>query len=383
LNGFIVSGATRASTIIGNFQIAPGGFIAFFDNLGNCKWAKNYFKKTVAGITMGSINQLKTIGNKIFALGSYNNLDTITVDTIMLPIESNRYGALLLSLDSVGKIQWYKNFKSPNNNVWFSTLNSDYSNNLCLNIPFQSQLIIDETDTLLATDSTENVILKYTQNGFRTLTQSTGQLTPSEVLLMPDQKIIMLGNLNSSKQHCNKLIIPDAPDGIFISILDSMANCDTTFLFRVGSIVSSCIGLDRNIMIAGSAGKDVNAPNELMIGQIHLISIGFTDGFLAKFNGFTSGIDDRSKKVNTTNESLLIYANPSNGMCDVEIPEAFIHEKELILNIYSNTGVLIQQVKVDMSEAVIKVDIQEQAKGMYTATLSNGSKLYKGRIVFE
>jgi hypothetical protein len=45
--------------------------------------------------------------------------------------------------------------------------------------------------------------------------------------------------------------------------------------------------------------------------------------------------------------------------------------------------VLIQQATVNMNEETIKVDIQQEAKGMYNATLSNGKKLYKGRIVFE
>jgi hypothetical protein len=382
LDGFLYSGGTKGISTYDTFQIQPGGYLTFYNQNGSCKWVKNFFDAT-QNMNIGSVKELAIIGKMIFALGAYNNIDSIFLDSTLLPVESNRFGSVFFCLDSSGVIQWYKNFTSPSNSIWQSTMNSDNVNSLLLNLPFSNYLVVDNTDTIFATDSIENVIAKFQASGINTIIKPLGSLTPNELLLLPNQKIISLGNISSSRKQCNNTINPIGQNEIFISILDSTADCDTTFLFGKGGLNSTCYSLDGNILVAGSIGKESNSVNELVLGELHLFSKGFTDGFIAKFNGLTSGIDDRSRKSKNINESLLIYANPSNGKCDIDIPDEFLHEKELKLSIYSSTGVLIQQAIVNMNEETIKVDIQQEAKGMYNATLSNGKKVYQGRIVFE
>jgi len=80
---------------------------------------------------------------------------------------------------------------------------------------------------------------------------------------------------------------------------------------------------------------------------------------------------------------LLIYANPNTGHCRVTIPEDFNHEKTLILEIYDQTGRMIQKAQLSIIGESIEVDISAQAKGMYNAILSNGKKYYSGKIIFE
>ncbi len=59
------------------------------------------------------------------------------------------------------------------------------------------------------------------------------------------------------------------------------------------------------------------------------------------------------------------------------------NESDLTLQIYDLKGKLVQQSKVEPSEGKISLNIEAQAKGMYTAILSNGKKSYSGKIVFE
>ena len=83
------------------------------------------------------------------------------------------------------------------------------------------------------------------------------------------------------------------------------------------------------------------------------------------------------------NNQLIIYANPNQGKCNITIPDEFQHEKNLTLSIFDNNGKLIQQIPVQMNENKIKLNLQAEAKGIYNVTLSNGSKSYNGKIVFE
>ena len=85
--------------------------------------------------------------------------------------------------------------------------------------------------------------------------------------------------------------------------------------------------------------------------------------------------------VSTNN--LIIYANPNTGKCTITIPNEFKTETKLTLQIFDNTGHLLQQIPVEMLQDKVIVNITAEAKGTYTAVLSNGIKSYTGKIIFE
>jgi type IX secretion system substrate protein/photosynthesis system II assembly factor YCF48-like protein len=95
------------------------------------------------------------------------------------------------------------------------------------------------------------------------------------------------------------------------------------------------------------------------------------------------GITSIGEEVRSATNQLIIYANPTKGTCNVTIPEEFQHEKNLTLQIFDNTGKLLQQTKVEMQQEKVKVNLEEEAKGVYNVILSNGKKSYNGKIVFE
>jgi predicted neuraminidase len=61
----------------------------------------------------------------------------------------------------------------------------------------------------------------------------------------------------------------------------------------------------------------------------------------------------------------------------------FINEKNLTLSIYDNSGKLIQQKTLEMKDGNIKLNLEQEAKGIYNVVLSNKKKSYNGKIVFE
>ena len=65
------------------------------------------------------------------------------------------------------------------------------------------------------------------------------------------------------------------------------------------------------------------------------------------------------------------------------VPNDFIHEQNLMLSIYNSNGKHIQQKNIERSESSIKINIADQAKGLYNVVLRKGAKSYSGKIVFE
>ena len=107
---------------------------------------------------------------------------------------------------------------------------------------------------------------------------------------------------------------------------------------------------------------------------------GNTDIFIAKCDAMV-GINTNHSM--STGYSLLIYANPNNGICNITVPDEFLNQKGLVLTIYDNMGKSIQQIPVEATQEKVKINMEEEAKGIYNATLSNGTKIYSGKIVFE
>jgi hypothetical protein len=138
----------------------------------------------------------------------------------------------------------------------------------------------------------------------------------------------------------------------------------------------SCIGVDKteNGYLAGSF------KNTLTVGPNPFPSHGMEeDLFVAKCSAIT-GIEEKTKPKQT---QLLIYANPTNGKCNITIPNDFRNEKNLLLQIFDSQGKVIQKIPIEVSDKKIGVDISEEAKGIYHVILSNGKKNYSGMIIFD
>jgi hypothetical protein len=54
-----------------------------------------------------------------------------------------------------------------------------------------------------------------------------------------------------------------------------------------------------------------------------------------------------------------------------------------VINIFDDTGKLIQQNSPRVNEGKIVINLENEAKGAYLVTLDNGVKKYSGKIIFE
>jgi hypothetical protein len=154
---------------------------------------------------------------------------------------------------------------------------------------------------------------------------------------------------------------------IFTLILNGRSSGKPTGAVSISSDVNS------NAYITGSFRNSVD------FGLTTLESHGGSDIFVAKLDVIT-GITERK---GAENNQLIIYANPTTGKCNITVPDDFLNEKNLTLCIFDNSGKRIQQKTLEMNEGKIRVDLEEEAKGIYNVKLGNGKKVYGGRIVFQ
>ncbi|MBM3404099.1 MAG: T9SS type A sorting domain-containing protein [Bacteroidetes bacterium] len=100
-------------------------------------------------------------------------------------------------------------------------------------------------------------------------------------------------------------------------------------------------------------------------------------GELTDFSLFPPGFQDFAE------DDLLIFPNPVRGVVNLQIPDELKGDKDLVLSIHDMMGKFVQKEKVENVHGILRIDIQAQAKGLYHVALSNGRKVYSGKIVFE
>ena len=88
-----------------------------------------------------------------------------------------------------------------------------------------------------------------------------------------------------------------------------------------------------------------------------------------------------ASKSMANNEQLLIYANPNNGSFRVQVPDALVHERQLVLSIHDGSGRLVYQSPLSMTGTEPQLDLQHITPGLYQVTLGNAKRAYHGSMV--
>jgi hypothetical protein len=107
---------------------------------------------------------------------------------------------------------------------------------------------------------------------------------------------------------------------------------------------------------------------------------GGGDVFVAKLGLITSV---QSYAMPGGGGQLLIYANPNQGTCSIELPPELLHKQGLVLRILDAQGQVVQEGPLNITEGTVHLDIRAQAAGTYVAEVVSGNTRYTGRIVFE
>lgn len=378
-----LSGIAIDSVQFDSFTVGPGNFLVKYDANGNCIWVKNICDGSIFtyGIAV-TINQIilvseaATVGAS-FSLAGY-------------PIDCSNSNLVLASFDTTGNAQWAKadgiGFCQNLTNCGFDSANYFYFCGQYNNFIFGQDTLLNSSSCpqlfIVKYDSFGNVIWARNSSGNNTV-------TPTQLALGNDGNCYITGRLafymvpNSTTTFgsCYATIAADPLNvEMFVVRYDANGNC-----LGVTHVPTDLSGPNPS---GGTSVAQDSYGNCIVAGQFiqttsfdahSLTSMGARDIFIAKCDAFTGN----SVEEKLLDDQLVIYANPNLGKCNIILPEEFRHEQHLTLSIFNNQGKLIQQTFVEIISDEVSLNIAAEAKGIYTAVLTNGRKNYTGKIVFK
>ncbi len=371
-----VCGTNSDTATFGINTIAPGGYIAKYDSAGNCIWAKKTFEPFYYFNKMYSCanpSDIQICDSTLLLVGATLN-DTIIADTITVFAKQNSFNCFISLYDIDGNVSWIKLFGGPNP----YSIGNEFTSDLLKN-HFATGTFTDtgyfQTDTLTNNGKTDAFLVKYDINGnekwVRQLNSSGGSCGYN-VTSDENGFCYITGNFSGTAQFGLYTLTSASNSDMFLARYDSLGNCLGVKSFGNGSgngVTQDALG---NPIVCGHFFQSTN------IGSQTFNSYGDADVFIAKCDAITGNMENKPP-----NNQLLIYANPTQGKCNITIPDEFANDKQLTLTVYDNIGREIQVQTITMHEGKIKLNLTAEAKGMYHVSLSNGSKVYNGKIVFE
>ena len=354
-----------------NFHIGPGGALVTYNTDGNCLSAEVKYNYNL-------VNQnfvlLDFIGQDIVYYGSYVtstfNLDTVQFNSV------GDYDAFIARADSTGKVKWVHKVKSQGRET-IGPIYVNTNNDIILTTTFDES--IDFIGTNIIATGSDIALANLDENGsLKWVKQfninSSNLCAGLGIKINSNQNILLTGYFNGTADFGNmQMTSTDPIYEMFLVKFDTSGNCLSTFNF--GKAFGTALTLDNNDNIYVSG----NFFNNVSIGPINLNMLGYnSDIFLAKFDLAT-----HNNTRTAPNNTLIIYANPNKGTCNITIPDDLKNSPNLTLMIYNAQGSLIQKQQILQLQDKVKLSLDAEAKGMYNVTLTDGSKMYYGKIVFE
>lgn len=363
------------SNYIDTLYVNSGLWFSKFDPEGNLMWAKRKGNPNPNGPGM-EFAFIKMFERKGIITGyAYPRTDTLIIDTVTV-YPFNYYQSILASFDTSGTALWIKPFAGRPEPPEFDYIQDKWGNNY-ITSSFNDTAIFG-SDTIIPPSwiSLDVFLCKYDSAGrFIWVKQlfCDSSVIPMNIELDEKEGVILTGNFKG---------------GIVINSDTLNATGIVTYYFinydSSGTVtfynVDDEIGIyDCEVDSAGYITACGVFQNTADFNGTSLTSNGMVDAFIARSSPLTA-IEENTRHQNN---QLVIYANPNQGRCKLEIPDEFVHERSLLLQIFDNTGRMIQQTQVILNEDKVRVNLEAEAKGIYNVILSSKKKSYQGKIVFE
>ncbi len=363
--------------IFENDTITYCDFLAKFSPGGNLLWVHNLFNGIISspGIySSGGVHSIKYHNDYLFIYAA-NFEDTLTFAGTLIE-NPNYYGKILAKFDTSGSLVWFDQFGGPSAIGGPKSMGVDSSGNIYLGGQYQAPFATFNNfqDTIFPTGNSDSYIVKFDNNGNQDWISHTSPTITSDFYnsdVDSDGNIYITGSLNGTASFGSYSISSNTNEDMFLARYNNAGDCLGVLHFGEGIGFDVVHDTDGNAVIAGQF------QNSFALGSNTLSSLGGYDILIAKIDQFTGYGEEES-----SNSSLVIYANPNSGKCNISIPDEFKNERYLELLIFDLSGKLIQQKLVELTGGLIKLNLEAQAVGIYTVSLSNAKKKsYRGKIV--
>lgn len=336
--------------------ISPNGFVAKFDNNGNCLFAKSY------GIR--SITTLAIDANNNIIIGGLGNTVAVNIDSVNIPIGIK---VCIVKLNSKGTAIWGISASSTkiNNGNWIFDLDVDKQGDIYAVGNYNSNDFTFGNLTPVNPSGGEFDIFVFKINsiGIPQYIKSYGSTKDdgaTSICVNPNGNLIIAGYFKSKTINLGSFTLnnPSAyyTSEIFASELNS--NGDVIWAERAGgNLYDRAKGVVTNgsdIYVTGYAN------NEATFGTDTIYNNGTESIFIAKISGTTSKIfKDKLKS------SFVIFPNPASN------------ELNIVNNLKQNFSVDIFNSKgeklglLNFSEEKYKIEIDNFEKGIYYLKIFN------------
>jgi hypothetical protein len=374
-----ICGSNESAATFGQITIPRGGFLAEYDANGNVIWAKNkfrFFNQFGSGsgypFTEAQPNRIRFVNNSLLINGAVEN-DTAIFDTVTF---INSYGfesSYLASYSIEGNLNWVRLAGGPGGGCGMSFA-TDKSNNIFITGVYTGTGIFGN-DTLKQQGGRGDCFLaKYDINGnFKWVNNTNSLAYGFTVATSKDSSIYLGGYFSGQAYFGNTILISTSDQDMFLAKYALDGSYIGVRQYHSGTIFGVAVDGSNNICFTG------DFTDTLTIGSNTFISRGQNDFFVAKCSPIIGGVEN----LKTGSTQLLIYANPNSGICNIDIPDDFKHEKSLTLTIFNSQGKVIEKAPIEITDEKISLNIQAQAAGMYNVILTNGKKSYSGKIIFK
>jgi hypothetical protein len=356
-------------------SVDPGGFLVKYDSNGSFQWVKKEISfDGQLLLPHVFVTCMKIYQNRLFACGWENN-PVFTIDTMTFS-HSGKYGHILCCFDLDGNIQWAR--EGIGNGAYSgNNLSADIQGNTYITGFFHDTISFGGF-ILYHPLEFDMFLCKYDQNGsIQWARQANSSLSGAGHSIISNAQgfSYVTGQFSGSAVFGADTLFSATERDLFLARYTPEGECIGVRQFGNAEGWEVSLDAEENPYLVGDFRDSVT------IGGTKFTAYGswWSDIFITRGAPIT-GLKENRRSVSNR---LVIYANPTEGKCNIILPDEFQHEKNLILHVYDSKGNLIQSLPVAMSGNKILLNLAAQASGIYHVTLTNGRKIYSGKIVFS
>ncbi|HRF82713.1 MAG TPA: hypothetical protein PL070_21815, partial [Flavobacteriales bacterium] len=351
-----------------DIQIVTGPFVAKYSTDGDLLWAKSLGR----GLAPWASSQ----GQRSIVYGTARGFGPELFGT-GIPLDGALNLGFIASVDSsFSQVDWVHRFISPNRSLLTNHAFVGQGDHL-VSGAFADSLFLD-SDTLQGpVGQLRPFILRLDSTGVTeqwVMDLGTSVIRAPRISQFTDGTLALAGPFVDSVQVGGQTFQANSATDFLVARIDTDGNLISTV--NNGPITTS--NMDVVTMSDGGVVLGSTFSGTIDLGNGHVLT-GGADIFVAKLGLVTSVPTLKS----AASGELFIYANPNNGTCTIELPEALHNETDLVLRILDTQGRVVQQSALRMHEDRVQLDIRAQAKGSYVAEVLSEGVRYTGRIVFE
>ncbi|MBK9477574.1 MAG: T9SS type A sorting domain-containing protein [Bacteroidetes bacterium] len=363
-------GTSNSAFNVGNDSLQAGVFLIKYDSNGN----QILVKKITNSASFQSMDLQVTQNN--FYISGYSGT-SFMFDTVSFVFTFQKIPKVISKFNLNGELQWAKAAGALRYGSFVNRIAIDLNENIytmftigdSATIGNQTVFKIGWGDMILAKHDSSGNFISFQRIDMSAIAEGVWDIASDN---MGD--LYITGEFGGTAHFGNNTITSSNSRDLFLAKYTPNGACIGVYNFGNAKGLAVAIDNTNNPIVSGTFINTVN------IGTTSFTCNNTYDAFVAKHDAIT-GINNQQKMA--SNNQLLIYANPNSGKCNITVPTDMLHQNNLVLSIYNSQGKIIQQQTVTTSQQKIKINIESEASGIYNAVLSNGTKSYSGKIVFE